>query len=262
MCGIIGFFGLENATELVVKGLNLISYRGQDGYGLFDGKDVFYSDKIDFVLNNSDFSLGHCLHAVVDKIKQPFIGNGVFVVNCEIYNWVDLCEKYEVNAKNDAELFFLLLEKFGVERTLELVDGDYAGAYFFDSKLFIFRDLVGVKPLWFGCNNDFLAVSSEAKPLRKLNIVFPQALQPGKFLHLSKTGISEEKIFSVQDMQKIVHKKSSIKNETLNKDRTQLWINIRSYYNFRINRRARFCNQFKTCCLRRNNHNSDSRCTL
>src|SRR3989338_2290943 len=181
MCGIIGFFGLENATELVVKGLNLISYRGQDGYGLFDGKDVFYSDKIDFVLNNSDFSLGHCLHAVVDKIKQPFIGNGVFVVNCEIYNWVDLCEKYEVNAKNDAELFFLLLEKFGVERTLELVDGDYAGAYFFDSKLFIFRDLVGVKPVWYSLEKGF-GFSSERKVFRGLNYSDVFELNPRELL--------------------------------------------------------------------------------
>lgn len=181
MCGIIGVHGLENACDLVVKGMNLIKYRGLDGYGLFDSNKVNYSDKINFEINASKFAMGHCLHSVVNKVSQPFVSKGVFAVNCEIYNWEELCKKFSINARNDAELFFLLLERFGVEKTLELVDGDYAGAYFIDSKIFIFRDLIGVKPIWYSLEKSF-GFSSERKVLKKLGYNDVFELNPREIL--------------------------------------------------------------------------------
>lgn len=169
MCGIIGFFGRENAVQLVISGMNFIKYRGNDGYGIFDGKNCFYSEDICFNdLKDSDFAIGHCLHAVVNKVKQPFFGRGVFSGNCEIYNWEWLCEKYSIRARNDAELFFYLIEKFGIEKAIDLVEGDYAGAYFIDSKIYIFRDRVGVKPMWY-CKENGFAFASEKKALMDAN---------------------------------------------------------------------------------------------
>ena len=159
MCGIIGVYGKENAPELVKEGMKIISYRGRDGSCVID------LDK--------NFTVGHCLHAVVNKIEQPFKGKGVFFTNCEIYNWEELANRFELNPRNDAELFFLLLEKLGVEETLDLVDGDYAGVYIKDEKIYLFRDLIGVKPIWYSKENGF-AFASERKVLRglKYNEVF------------------------------------------------------------------------------------------
>ncbi len=181
MCGIVGIIGRENAGDLVIKGMNRISYRGRDGYGFYDGKECYYSDEISFANSKCSIAIGHCLHAVVNKVKQPFIGKGVFAVNCEIYNWMDLCKKYGIDAKNDAELFFRLLEKFGVEKTLELVDGDYAGAYLIDNKLYLFRDRIGVKPIWY-CLEDGFCFASERKVLRDFGFNNISELNPRELL--------------------------------------------------------------------------------
>lgn len=166
MCGIVGIFGKENSKELVEKGLKLISYRGRDGSDIVSG---------------DNFSIGHCLHAVVSDIKQPFKGKGIFVVNCEIYNWEELCEKYKLDSRNDAELFFNLLEKFGVEKTLEIVDGDYAGAYLINNKLYLFRDRIGVKPVWYAFDGGF-GFASERKVLKNLGFENVFELNPRELL--------------------------------------------------------------------------------
>lgn len=165
MCGIVGVFGRKDAATLVVRGMRLISYRGRDGYGLYRNGDCFYSDSIDFDNTDANGSLGHCLHAIVSKVKQPFSGKGIFAVNCEIYNWEELSLEYDLKANNDSEFFFFLLERLGVEKTLKLVDGDYAGVYIFDNMVYLFRDRVGVKPMWYSLENG-LAFSSERKVVR------------------------------------------------------------------------------------------------
>ena len=181
MCGVIGVFGRENAKELVLKGMKLISYRGKDGYGLWGDHFLDYSDSISFKDFNGVNAIGHCLHAVVDKIKQPLSCGGVFAANCEIYNWQELCKEYNLKLWNDAELFFYLLEKFGVVKTLELVDGDYAGVYFRNGKVYLFRDKVGVKPIWYSLEN-CLVFASERKVLRSFGCENVFELNPRELL--------------------------------------------------------------------------------
>jgi len=181
MCGIVGVFGRSDSFELVIKGLNIIKYRGKDGYGIWNGKECFYSNSLSFEKCESENAIGHCLHAVVKKIKQPFKGNGIFAGNCEIYNWENLCSEHNIMAENDAELFFKLLEEFGVEKTLELADGDYAGSYFIDNKVYLFRDRIGVKPVWYSIENGF-AFASERKVLKKLGYENVFELNPRELL--------------------------------------------------------------------------------
>src|SRR3989344_9187786 len=185
MCGIVGMFGIKDAPGIVVEGMKLISYRGRDGYGICYGSNPVVkcanSEKIDFECLEGDFALGHCLHSVVNMVQQPFYGEGIFAVNSEIYNWQKLNEEYGLNARNDAELFFKLLEKFSVERVLQLLDGDYAGAYVKEKKVYLFRDRIGVKPLWYSLENG-LVFSSERKVLRKLGYENVFELNPREIL--------------------------------------------------------------------------------
>lgn len=153
MCGIIGVFGDKNSRKLVQKELELINNRGRDGKF--------------FIRLDNDSSVGHCLHAVVGKLKQPLKAKGIFLANCEIYNWKELSSEYLIKSENDADLFFKLIEKIGLEETLELVDGDYAGCYIINNKLYLFKDLLGVKPLWYSFNKKFV-FASEKKVLENL----------------------------------------------------------------------------------------------
>lgn len=160
MCGIVGVFNNKRAGQSVKKALALLKNRGRDFSGIYKGKSL---------------AMGHCLHSIVNFVKQPIRGNGVMVSNCEIYNWESLNRTYNLNAKNDSDVLFRLFEKKGVEKIenimqiLNELDGVYAFAYMRDDKLIIARDILGVKPLWFSHAGGF-SFASEKKALEKLKL--------------------------------------------------------------------------------------------
>jgi len=140
MCGIYGSFGGKGNFDK-------IKHRGKDGIG-----QIADNEKILF----------HTLHAIVGKVKQPLTKeNSTFMSNCEIYNWKKLNEKYALNAKNDAELLFFLLEKKGLS-ALDELDGVYAFYWEKQGVVYLVRDILGVKPL---CYTDDFAFASEGKAL-------------------------------------------------------------------------------------------------
>ncbi|MBI2665688.1 diphthine--ammonia ligase [Candidatus Woesearchaeota archaeon] len=97
MCGIVGIFNDNNAESKVKKALALLKNRGNDGS--------------DYIKVKEDCFLGHTLHAIVNKVLQPLQQQGTITANCEIYNWKELAEKYDIEAKNDADLLLKLLDK-------------------------------------------------------------------------------------------------------------------------------------------------------
>lgn len=179
MCGIIGIFHQEKAYEEVKKALALLHKRGQDGFGVTNGKEVVHNAFPEVF--HSPHVMGHTLHAVVDHVPQPLKKEGVLVANCEIYNWQELNEKYCFNAKNDAELLLCLLDAFGTEKLNEL-DGVYAFAYWKEKNLILARDILGEKPLWFSSEKGF-AFASEKKVLERLGYQNIRELHPRHILH-------------------------------------------------------------------------------
>lgn len=169
MCGIIGIFDNEKAEEMAISGINTINYRGMDGWSISNGKEKPGKNVV-----------GHCLHAIINRVEQPLTGKGILVANCEIYNWKELCEKYKIEAKNDAETLLKLLDEYGI-KIIDELDGDYACAYWDEDKLYVFRDIIGVKPVWFNYDNGF-AFCSERKALEKLGFINIEELNPRKIL--------------------------------------------------------------------------------
>ena len=171
MCGIIGVFNKKESKKLAKLGLSVIRYRGKDA-------ENYYSEK--------GFTVGHCLHSIVGKAPQPIINkkNGILVSNCAIYNWKRLAKKYSLKPKNDSHLISILFEKFGIEKVkyiLDELDGVYAFAYIEKDKVVLARDLIGVKPLWFCCSDEFM-FASEKKALEKMGANNPVELNPRKIL--------------------------------------------------------------------------------
>lgn len=167
MCGIIGIINNPQAEQQVKTALALLKNRGKDGAG--------------YVHINPTSVLGHTLHAVVDNVSQPIKDKGILTANCEIYNWQELALKYHWNVKNDAELLLRLLDSLGIEN-LEELGGVFAFAYFRANQLFIARDLIGEKPIWFVYTADMFAFASEKKVLEKLGYIDIQELNPRQIL--------------------------------------------------------------------------------
>ncbi|HEY4511358.1 MAG TPA: asparagine synthase (glutamine-hydrolyzing) [Candidatus Paceibacterota bacterium] len=159
MCGITGFMGYGNRREL--EGMvEKIKHRGPDQQGAFHHEGI---------------GLGHARLSIIDtsdKGAQPMFMEDkslAIVFNGEIYNFKELKDELRGKASQwqsgtDTEVILRLYEKYG-ERCFDKLSGMFAIAlYDFKKKeLFIARDPMGKKPLYWGIFGGTLLFASEAK---------------------------------------------------------------------------------------------------
>ncbi|PYJ81868.1 MAG: asparagine synthase (glutamine-hydrolyzing), partial [Verrucomicrobia bacterium] len=186
MCGIAGVLlksGCEVDQLSLLKMAEILRHRGPD-----------YSQTV----KRKHFGCVHTRLSIVDLSpagNQPFVNDRyVLVYNGEIYNHLALREKlrvqpHEFRGTSDTATLFSSLTHFGVERTLELIRGMFAFAFYdcVEETLYLCRDRFGIKPLvWKGGANG-LYWASEAKALGPVTTLEPD---PVKALH-SLAGIAD-----------------------------------------------------------------------
>ncbi len=161
MCGIYGI--TEKNEQWVENYINKCFYRGPDFKNIYSENDI---------------TLGHNLLSITDTPtngSQPWKtprGN-ILVYNGEIFNYEELCKKFNKfipKTSCDTELLAWGLDELGFD-FLEHIDSMHAFAYWKkkEKKLFLSRDHVGIKPLYYSNIGSKLVFGSEAKGL--LNIV-------------------------------------------------------------------------------------------
>lgn len=164
MCGISGIFSFDSAPVLrddIVRMTNAMTHRGPDGSGIFECPRV---------------SLGHRRLSIIDVDggAQP-IGNEdnsiQVVFNGEIYNFIELRDDLEsaghrFRTRSDTEVIVHAYEQWGVD-CVEKFNGMFAFALWDanEQQLFIARDHVGVKPLYYAQTTGKLLFASEIKGL-------------------------------------------------------------------------------------------------
>jgi asparagine synthase (glutamine-hydrolysing) len=167
MCGINGYFQFNDilSTEEINNRIrtmnNQIIHRGPDEGGIY---------------TNSHAGLGMRRLSIIDLSsgKQPIFNEDrtkVIVFNGEIYNYQPIREKlieqgHKFTTKSDTEVILHAYEEYG-ENCLNYFDGMFAFAIYdiAMNTLFLGRDRVGEKPLYYYKNNDFLYFGSEIKSL-------------------------------------------------------------------------------------------------
>lgn len=144
MCGIAGIFH-ETDSALVDKMVKSISHRGPDGRGILG------------VLNGT---LGHARLAILDVEggHQPMVYQETSIVfNGEIYNYRELIRVYlpklHLKTHSDTEVLLHLYRALGPD-FVKLLDGMFAFAIEDKGELFLARDPLGIKPLYFGNSLD------------------------------------------------------------------------------------------------------------
>ena len=103
-----------------------------------------------------------------EKGDQPFeLNNEWLVCNGEIYNYHELQEKYKfpLKSKSDCEILLHLFQKFGVSTSLKMIDGVFAIVYSTGSKMYLIRDRIGVKPLFFSISSDNNSITVASEPI-------------------------------------------------------------------------------------------------
>lgn len=173
MCGINGIAFSDKSgrgvnARVLGKMRDVICHRGPDDFGEFVDENV---------------GLGHRRLSIVDVKhgKQPMFNEDescVLIFNGEIYNHTDYREEleakgYKYQTHSDTETILRLYEEYG-ERCVEFLRGMFAFAIW-DRKektLFIARDRLGIKPLYYVHDEDGnLFFASEIKSLLKAEAV-------------------------------------------------------------------------------------------
>ncbi|MFP4655518.1 MAG: asparagine synthetase B family protein [Methanohalobium sp.] len=182
MCAITGFFNTQNAFLYTYKALSILRNRGRDGTGACGIDWVKHSDIVENLEIPHDINImGHNLHSIVKYVPQPIVYKGRLVANCEIYNWMELASVYNLDAGNDSDFLTQFIEYQiyssnidtsnpeevieKIEQVLDEVIGVYSFAYMLDGYVYLFRDVIGIKPLWYSKSNEF-AFASEKKALK------------------------------------------------------------------------------------------------
>lgn len=171
MCRIAGFWDPQSRNvaswrEAIMAMRDSMTYGGPDDAG-------FYFDQ-EFGL-----ALGHRRLAILDLSPlghQPmFSASGRFgiVYNGEVYNYQAIAKELESKGRSfqgtsDTEVILEAIEEWGLEKAVNQFIGMFALAVW-DSQekvLFLVRDRLGIKPLYYGWIKETLGFASELKAFR------------------------------------------------------------------------------------------------
>ena len=163
------------------KMTDAIAYRGPDAEGFFvDGP----------------FGLAHRRLSIIDlssAANQPMksnCGRYQMVFNGEVYNYREIAEELNVSLKttSDSEVILEAFVKWGAQMVNRL-NGMFTIAIFdsVEKKLFLFRDRLGIKPLFIYRHAGIIAFASELKAIVALKNKLPLTVNHTAipyFLHL------------------------------------------------------------------------------
>lgn len=169
MCGIWGFLGNKKNETTLFDAYNNIKVRGPERSELFQWKghtNVYFGFHRLSILDTSIIA------------DQPFRFENderriLMACNGEIYNYEELIKehKLEMESHGDCEVILRLYIKYGMDKLLDLLNGEFA-FYIFEVdkkndsyKLFLARDQCGIRPLFYGATKNSFAFSSEVKGL-------------------------------------------------------------------------------------------------
>lgn len=169
MCSIAGFCNLPDNWKNNIDRMNdTMLHRGPDAGGAW---------------HNNDYSvvLGHRRLSIIDLSEsgaQPMVSHNeryVLVFNGEIYNHAELREKLlshdasvSFRGHSDTEVLLEYIATFGLKEALSSSKGMFAIALFDreDGKLFLSRDRIGEKPLYYGFIGGGFIFASELSAIR------------------------------------------------------------------------------------------------
>ena len=172
MCGIAGFCNFNGDRQKNIDKMKERMYhRGPDAGG-------------SCILEQGQVTLGHRRLAIVDLSEngaQPMTshsGRYVTVYNGEIYNYRKIAEKLLKEKKveafrgsSDTEVLLEAFEAYGIKEAISLCKGMFAIALY-DKKeqtLYLLRDRVGEKPLYYGMVKESFVFASDIASIAVLD---------------------------------------------------------------------------------------------
>ena len=218
MCGIAGILSKEgkNVVPLVGTMLSCMTNRGPDGAGIVANDYITQSNSFENLkyhrLSGSN-ALGHVRLAIVGGTcgQQPLRScDGRLTVehNGEIYNYkkirTKLMKRHKFSTQTDSEVIVHMLEEhfvrssdllYAIKKTVSQLDGVYAIVIKDEETgtIALVRDKMGVRQLYYGENNSFIAFASERKALWKVGVKeCVKRVLPGHAIIIASNGLLQE----------------------------------------------------------------------
>lgn len=167
MCGIAGFYSENNifSNGELIRMTDSLNHRGPDA------NDFYYTETVG--LCNSRLSVMD----LSQQANQPMHSHSnryVIVYNGEVYNFKEIAAELNIRFRTscDTEVIIEAFSEWGVTFVKKL-NGMFAIAIYDkqDDILYLFRDRMGIKPLFYFWDGKNFAFASELKALMKLDFV-------------------------------------------------------------------------------------------
>ncbi len=173
MCGLAGFLSnhidSKNICSQLESMINTLEHRGPDSIG------HWFSSKYNIAIGHARLSILDLSDAGNQPMRSSS-GQYIIAFNGEIYNHLELRARLNNESKNtiqwnghsDTETLLSCFEAWGVDTTLQKISGMFAIALY-DTKnnsLYLIRDRMGEKPLYYGWSDDSFLFGSELKSLK------------------------------------------------------------------------------------------------
>lgn len=169
MCGINGIFSnkiITNLEKRIVSMNDSIKHRGPDA------SDFYIDNKLAF---------GHRRLSIIDTsvdANQPMHSKSNLwhmVFNGEIYNFKEIKEElsYSFLTSSDSEVIIAAVEEKGFDWFINKANGMFALALYnsLSKELYLVRDRLGIKPLYYYQDKDKIVFSSEIKAILSSGLV-------------------------------------------------------------------------------------------
>lgn len=235
MCGIWGFVGREDRIKLdgAWDGLCTLAHRGPDAWGFYTDTDgIVETEPTETDCERSVF-LGNRRLSVIDPsvtANQPMCRDGtVLVYNGEIYNYQSLRDRlatlgYSFESDSDTEVVLAAYREFGRD-CVEHLEGMFAFAAYDETAdtVFLARDRLGIKPLYFTETGDGVAFASEVTSLLDGGVV-PRRVDETAVADYLRLGYVPEPRTIVRGVESLPA------GATLTYDRTTGAVDVQSYW--------------------------------
>ena len=203
MCGILGAYTtkrdfFDRVCRHGSTALKKLEHRGPDSidYRFFGWKNNSSSTvrRTGGDFNENNLFLGHTRLSIFDLSdlgKQPMPNHDETIwisYNGEIYNFIELRKElegfgYKFKTTTDTEVLLYLYQHYGTD-FIEKVHGIFAFSLFdrISNTIFLFRDHLGVKPLYYSFQENLLIFSSEIKGILSFDLV-PREMDEQSIYH-------------------------------------------------------------------------------
>ena len=170
----------EDATSTAVTMLNTLKMRKADAFGIASPTTVKIESSINTLQDrdlNSPIVIGHAFSKILptDTPQPVKLGDATFIFEGRIYPPAQKLSDAQATAEKLQQS-----PEEAIRKLTRKARGDFSLVLAEPEKIIVGRDITGIRPLYYGENENFVALASERKALWTIGIENASSFPPGR----------------------------------------------------------------------------------